>query len=110
MLSAQLLDKLEYVARAVRNDERPFGGIQLVLCGDFFQLPPVERGAKFCFDAKCWARAIHQCFRLNRVYRQRDERFVGFLNSVRLGVVPPDARRLLGTRACCVASFVLHVG
>lgn len=41
MLDGRLLDKLEYIARRVRNNQRPFGGIQVLLCGDFFQLPPV---------------------------------------------------------------------
>ena len=40
------------VARAVRKNDRPFGGIQLVLCGDFLQLPPVQKDkeVKFCFQ------------------------------------------------------------
>ena len=41
MVSAELFDKLDYVARVVRGLNRPFGGVQLVVCGDFFQLPPV---------------------------------------------------------------------
>jgi hypothetical protein len=43
MLDAELFDKLEVVARHVRNSSLPFGGMQLVLCGDFFQLPPVGK-------------------------------------------------------------------
>jgi ATP-dependent DNA helicase PIF1 len=41
MLSAEMFDLLSEVGRVIRNDERPFGGMQIVLCGDFFQLPPV---------------------------------------------------------------------
>ena len=44
MLPADLFDKLEAVARATRGSDAPFGGIQLVLSGDFHQLPPVTRG------------------------------------------------------------------
>jgi ATP-dependent DNA helicase PIF1 len=55
MVDADLFDKLETVARSVRNNDRPFGGIQLVLSGDFFQLPPVSKIKegkikKFCFQ------------------------------------------------------------
>lgn len=52
MIDADYFDKLEAVARAVRRTSKPFGGIQLVLCGDFLQLPPVSKeGEKkeYCF-------------------------------------------------------------
>lgn len=41
MLSAEIFDLLSFVGTQIRHDSRPFGGIQLVLCGDFFQLPPI---------------------------------------------------------------------
>jgi len=43
MLAGEFFDKVEYVARKVREDERPFGGIQVVLCGDFLQVPASYR-------------------------------------------------------------------
>lgn len=52
MIDAEFFDKLEGVARAVRRNKRPFGGIQLVLCGDFCQLPPVSKEGErkqYCF-------------------------------------------------------------
>lgn len=42
MVSGELFDKLEYAARKMRNDSRPYGGLQLVLAGDLLQLPPVS--------------------------------------------------------------------
>ncbi len=54
MLDGRFFSKLDGVARSVRNcPNKPFGGIQLVLAGDFFQLPPVTRGKDkrvFCFQ------------------------------------------------------------
>lgn len=53
MIDSELFDKIEAVARAVRKCEAPFGGIQLIICGDFLQLPPVNRqgeNKKFCFQ------------------------------------------------------------
>ena len=53
MVDGQLFDQLEYVARAIRGNQKPFGGIQLILTGDFFQLPPVTASGKktrFCFE------------------------------------------------------------
>jgi ATP-dependent DNA helicase PIF1 len=78
MVDGDLFDKLEGIARSIRNNGRPFGGIQLVITGDFFQLPPVPdfdnkaRGAKFAFDAGTWNTAIHHTIGLTEVFRQKD--------------------------------------
>jgi ATP-dependent DNA helicase PIF1 len=77
MISADLFDKLDQVARRVRtrlNDW--FGGIQLIVSGDFLQLPPVS--GKFAFEAKAWKAITHQV-RLDRIYRQSDESFIRFV-------------------------------
>ncbi|KAL3423208.1 mitochondrial dna helicase [Phlyctema vagabunda] len=93
MVDGDLFDKLEGIARALRNNGRPFGGIQLVITGDFFQLPPVpdydkkERGAKFAFDANTWATAIHHTIGLTEVFRQKDPVFANMLNEMRLGKI-----------------------
>lgn len=78
MVDGDLFDKLEAIARSMRNNGRPFGGIQLVITGDFFQLPPVpeydnkSRGVKFAFDAGTWSTAIHHTIGLTEVFRQKD--------------------------------------
>jgi len=51
MLDGNLFDKLEIIARQIKDNDKPFGGIQLIICGDFFQLSPVERNYKWCFEA-----------------------------------------------------------
>lgn len=51
MLDGELFDKLEVIARKIRRNDRPFGGIQLVLTGDFCQLPPVGKSPHYCFEA-----------------------------------------------------------
>ena len=76
MVDGDLFDKLEAIARATRNNGRPFGGIQLVITGDFFQLPPVPdhggRDAKFSFDASTWNTSIEHTIGLTQVFRQKD--------------------------------------
>lgn len=75
MVDGELFDKLESVARQLRNNGRPFGGIQLVITGDFFQLPPVPdsgRVAKFAFDAGTWNTAVEHVIGLHHVFRQKD--------------------------------------
>ena len=79
----------------------PFGGIQLVLCGDFYQLPPVgvDHSTCFAFESKVWKRAVTRTFQLTHVYRQRDPTFVQCLNDLRMGVVSDaTARTLTATR------------
>lgn len=88
MVDGDLFDKLEAIARAVRNNGRPFGGIQLVITGDFFQLPPVPdygKVAKFSFDASTWNTSIEHTIGLTQVFRQKDPAFANMLNEMRLG-------------------------
>jgi ATP-dependent DNA helicase PIF1 len=92
MVDGDLYDKLEHIARAIRNNGRPFGGIQLVITGDFFQLPPVpEKGklAKFAFDAATWNTTIEHTILLTHVFRQKDPAFANMLNEIRLGKLTP---------------------
>lgn len=78
MVDGELFDKLEGIARAMRNNGRPFGGIQLVITGDFFQLPPVPdfankgREVKFAFEADTWNTCINHVIGLTEVFRQKD--------------------------------------
>ncbi|XP_003220289.2 ATP-dependent DNA helicase PIF1 [Anolis carolinensis] len=98
MVEGDFFDKLEAVARDVRNCEDPFGGIQLIICGDFLQLPPVSKGTekpRFCFQAKSWRRCIHLNMELTEVRRQTDREFISLLNMVRLGRCTEEVTRQL---------------
>lgn len=79
MVDGDLFDKLSQIGRTIRNNGRPWGGIQLVITGDFFQLPPVpdkdlnkQRDVKFAFDATTWNMSIDHTIGLTEVFRQRD--------------------------------------
>ncbi|KAA0174538.1 hypothetical protein FNF27_03912 [Cafeteria roenbergensis] len=102
MLDGAALDMLEEVARRVRSDPRPFGGLQLVLAGDFLQLPPVSKGGAarkpYAFEAACWGKCVSVEVELTRVFRQADRDFVDVLNAIRWGVVTPAARAALDAR------------
>lgn len=94
MVDGDLFDKLEAVARQIRNNGRPFGGIQLVITGDFFQLPPVPdsgKVAKFAFDAATWITSIEHTIGLHHVFRQKDPVFAGMLNEMREGRLTPSS-------------------
>ncbi|KAK7945154.1 hypothetical protein WMY93_000882 [Mugilogobius chulae] len=93
MVEAQYFDKLESVARSVRRSTEPFGGIQLIVCGDFLQLPPVSKGkdkASFCFQSRSWRKVIHVNMELSEVRRQTDQSFISLLQAVRVGRVTEE--------------------
>lgn len=114
MVDAELFDKMDYIAKRVRHTDAPFGGIQIVVTGDFFQLPPVskDRTSKFAFEAESWRAAISQTVLLTQVFRQKDGSksislddcmfeiaysncnalaFVKILNEMRLGILSEKA-------------------
>ncbi|KAL2101689.1 hypothetical protein ACEWY4_003450 [Coilia grayii] len=93
MVDAQFFDKLEAIARSIKRSTEPFGGIQLIVCGDFFQLPPVCKGKDkptFCFQARSWKKCIHVNMELMEVRRQTDKAFISLLQAVRLGRVTTE--------------------
>ena len=101
MVDGALLDTLDEVARRVRGNSKPFGGLQLILCGDFYQLPPVTKGGaapRFAFEARCWPSVVRRCFELHKVFRQSDPEFIDALAQVRVGRCSAAAEAML--RAC----------
>lgn len=86
MLHDYRLDMVDLIARTVRESDMPFGGIQVVLCGDFFQLPPVERGggrAKFVVSSQAWQDLEPVICYLNEQHRQKDGEFLEILAALR---------------------------
>ncbi|TDZ18543.1 ATP-dependent DNA helicase PIF1 [Colletotrichum orbiculare MAFF 240422] len=95
MVDGELFDKLSQIGRTIRNNGKPWGGIQLVVTGDFFQLPPVPDGdktrdSKFAFEAATWNTAIDHTIGLTQVFRQRDPVFANMLNEMRLGRISEE--------------------
>lgn len=93
MLHNYRLDLVDQVARKVRNDDSPFGGLQVILCGDFFQLPPVTRGERssggFVVSSEVWDELDPVICYLVEQHRQNDDAFLEILTALREG----DIRR-----------------
>lgn len=93
MLHDYRLDMVDQVARKVRREDAPFGGIQVVLCGDFFQLPPVNRAEAreggFVVHSAVWRDLDPTVLYLQEQHRQDDDDFLEILNALRAG----DIRR-----------------
>lgn len=110
MLNGALFDSLATIGSTIRSiDRKPFGGIQLVVCGDFFQLPPVglgKRGINFCFQTQTWERLSMQKCVLQTSIRQRgDVTFAALLAEIRLGVLTPAGEQTL--QGCLAATKLL---
>lgn len=86
MISGELFDQVEKIARTVRESNLPFGGLQLVICGDFFQLPPVAKEKGYAFEASSWKDCISKTIELTEVFRQKDLELVATLNRIRHGI------------------------
>ncbi|XP_054706635.1 ATP-dependent DNA helicase PIF1-like [Uloborus diversus] len=88
MVDRQFFQKLEKIARVVRKNDKPFGGIQLILTGDFLQLPPVCKKGQdrtYCFQSEAWRNCIDVNIELKQVKRQNDKDFINLLQDVRRG-------------------------
>ncbi|HVB19733.1 MAG TPA: AAA family ATPase [Candidatus Paceibacterota bacterium] len=89
MLSATTFEMVDAVCREVRRIDAPFGGLVVVLVGDFFQLPPVSRHteAVFAYRSKVWRELnLITCY-LTEQYRQDDSEFLSVLAAIRTGNV-----------------------
>ncbi|MDE2173170.1 MAG: AAA family ATPase [Patescibacteria group bacterium] len=100
MLSATTFQMADAVCREVRRVDEPFGGITVVLVGDFFQLPPVSRNsdAAFAYGSSTWRELNPITCYLTEQYRQDDSEFLGVLSAMREGRVAKPHRELLMTR------------
>ncbi len=86
MLHAHQLDMVNKVCRIFKDPFLPFGGLQVILCGDFFQLPPVtkeNRKTKFVIESLSWQEMNPKICYLEEQYRQEDEKMTKILNAIR---------------------------
>ncbi|GAB5356326.1 hypothetical protein AAMO2058_000281100 [Amorphochlora amoebiformis] len=100
MIDAEVFDKIEGVARYYNKNDRPFGGIQLVVCGDFLQLPPVGNGGgrNFAFFSSAWKKCKFKIIELKKIFRQKNIEFQNMLNKIRLGRMTPEVIKMLNSR------------
>ncbi|EDO16616.1 hypothetical protein Kpol_520p39 [Vanderwaltozyma polyspora DSM 70294] len=93
MIDSKLLDNLNLIAQNIRKNRSIFGGIQLIFCGDFFQLPPVSTNGitKYAFEAEFWKSTFDASINLKTVFRQKgDLKFIEMLNKLRTGKVDKE--------------------
>lgn len=105
MMSMKLFDLLNLIGKRVRKCyDKPFGGLQILLSGDFYQLPPVSRDAvsdpdsgRFCFESADWWTIFgkENSIELKKIYRQTDDVYATILNELREGIIKKRSILLL---------------
>ena len=102
MFSLKLFDMLNEIGKAIRCNPKPFGGIQLIFSGDFYQLPPVGdkddiNTQRFCFESENWNTTFRYTdqIELKKIFRQTDEIYSTILNQIREGKIKRKSNDLL---------------
>jgi hypothetical protein len=100
MVRADVLDYIDQLLRHVRGSQLAFGGVQVLMVGDPFQLPPVYEkdwhilsmfyAGPYFFQSKIWKRSPALTFEFTTIYRQTDTRFIDLLNGIREGFLSKD--------------------
>lgn len=105
MMSLKIFELLEEIARIARHNPAPFGGIQIIFTGDFFQLPPVATYGepdteRFCFESPVWKRVFSQSnhVELTTIFRQTDAKYCEILNEIRKGRISLESKQLILSR------------
>ncbi|MFC2073482.1 AAA family ATPase [Campylobacterota bacterium] len=101
MISPEIFSSMDLILRAFKGTDAPFGGVQVVISGDFFQLPPVSKVAKekrFAWQSPAWkALDLHTCY-LEEKFRQDDDRLIQVLDDIRSGEISSSSEALLESR------------
>lgn len=103
MMSKRLFNLLDAIGKNVRKSAKPFGGIQLIFSGDFYQLPPVGSvddpdSSKFCFESEHWENTFDYQVMLDKVFRQTNTDYIDVLHQVREGKLYKEGYDLLKSR------------
>lgn len=104
MLHPRQLDMVERITRHALDFTKPFGGLQVILSGDFFQLPPVSRedrgggDKKFAYECDSWNGGDFKICYLHEQYRQQEDELLTILNSIRSGTAGENVKVPLRTR------------
>ena len=102
MLSMKIFEIIEIIGRNIKKCNLPFGGIQVVFLGDFFQLPPVSSldepdSEKFCFESSKWFDVfpIENHIELKTMFRQKDPEYISILKEIRIGNISEKSVEIL---------------
>lgn len=113
MMDGKILTMVEAVCRSLRRDDAPFGGLQVIFVGDFFQLPPIagegEALPQFCFFSRAWKSAKPVTCYLSEQHRQEDTLLLSTLSAIRSGELEDHVYENLRERTVAVGEHPPHI-
>jgi len=102
MLSKKIFEIIEEIGRVSRKSSLPFGGLQVIFSGDFYQLPPVgtpgeKDTEQFCFESPLWKTVftLENHIELRTIFRQRDPLYIDILMQIRKGSLDEEKKNIL---------------
>ena len=101
MVSPEIFTSIDMILRAFKNNNNPFGGVQVVLSGDFFQLPPISKFPKdkrFAWQSPSWKELQLKTYYLEKKFRQDDNVLISILDEIRAGDVSSNSYDILNSR------------
>jgi ATP-dependent DNA helicase PIF1 len=97
MMSSRMFELLNKLGQTIRINKKPFGGIQIIFSGDFFQLPPVKETI-FCFESPDFKSCFNKIINLTKIYRQTDPVYKKLLLNMRQGLISKKSIELLNNK------------
>lgn len=108
MLRRDQFELIEIILSSVKNNPKPFGGVQIILAGDFLQLPPVitttqkkqyiDLEEPYCFQSTLWTYGNFSSINLTTSYRQSDKIFLQILDNIRIGNITNKIDKIMRSR------------
>ncbi|PHR73934.1 MAG: helicase [Arcobacter sp.] len=101
MVSPNVFSAIDQILRAFKQNDEPFAGIQVILSGDFFQLPPISKnieGKRFAWQSPSWKNLDLQTCYLEKKFRQDDNQLIFVLDEIRSGQVSQKSHDILNSR------------
>lgn len=102
MMSRKIFDILDSIGKSIKTSPKPFGGIQMIFTGDFYQLPPVDKAgeiesSQFCFESDRWLSVfpLKNHIELKTMFRQNDPIYINILSQIRKGEIDKESIEIL---------------
>jgi hypothetical protein len=98
MVSPEIFEAMNKILKAFKQSDSPFGGVQVVVSGDFFQLPPIFKGETkkvFSWQSDVWRDLNFNTCYLQDIFRQKEDKIISLLNDIREGNITSSSQDII---------------